>query len=150
MSGGAAEKLFCPHVLASGADKLKRRNMNQRSGMFRRLGFAAVGICSLTPMAARAANTVYFSTSAAGVTKSIADWGVEVAWVNPDNMRQSIANMGAGNIDVIAGNFYLDEPLQADGSLGPNSKAAINAQMQVLQMAGNKPYILGPTVGNTN
>ena len=109
-----------------------------------------LGLYSLMPITAHAANTVYFSTSDVGQTKSISQWGVEVAWVSTDNMRQSIANMGANNISLIAGNFYLDEPLQTNGEIGPNSKAAIDAQMQVLLMAGNKPYVLGPTVGNTN
>jgi hypothetical protein len=114
------------------------------------LSVTLLALCGLMPIAARAQNTVYFSTSAAGQTKSIAQWGVEVAWVNADSMRQSIAHMGANQIDLIAGNFYPDEPLAANGEIGPNSKAAIDAQMQVLLMAGNKPYVLGPTVGNTN
>jgi hypothetical protein len=122
--------------------------------MNRKIAIAAsgtlLGLYGLMSSAAQAQNTVYFSTSNVGQTKAIADWGVEVAWVSADNMRQSLANMGASQIDLIAGNFYLDEPLQANGDIGPNSKAAIDAQMQVLLMAGNKPYVLGPTVGNTD
>jgi hypothetical protein len=124
--------------------------MKLRPNSLKRAAFLLLAVSSWMPIIAHAQNTVYFNTTAAEQTKSIANWGVEVAWVNADNMRQSIANMGASQIDLIAGNFYLDEPLQANGDIGPNSKAAINAQMQLLFMAGNKPYVLGPTVGNTN
>ena len=126
-------------------------NLNHPSRTLRgAISVTLLGLYSLMPVTVQAANTVYFSTSDVGQIKSISQWGVEVAWVDADNMRQSIANMGANNIDLIAGNFYLDEPLQANGDIGPNSKAAIDAQMQVALMAGNKPYVLGPTVGDTD
>ena len=53
----------------------------------------------------------------------------------------------ANQIDLIAGNFYLDEPLQADGTLGPGCKASIDAQMQVLRCIAHRTggYARSPT-----
>jgi hypothetical protein len=48
---------------------------------------ALLGLGSPPPMTALAANTVYFSATDAGQTKSISQWGVEVAWVSSDNMH---------------------------------------------------------------
>ena len=67
-----------------------------------------------------------------------------------DNMRQSIANMGANNINLIAVNFWVDEPLQANGQIGANSMSRINSQLAIAAMAGNKPILLGPNVGSTD
>ena len=77
-----------------------------------------LGLYSFAPNSARAQNTVSFSTSAPGQTKSIDEWGVEVVGPSSDDMRQSIAHMGAQNIDLIAVNFWLHEPLQANGQIG--------------------------------
>ena len=98
----------------------------------------------------RRRQNIYFSTSDPGQTKSIAQWGNEVAWVSSDNMRQTIANMGANNISLIATNFYVDQPLQADGTLNPQDKAYIDSQLAVAAKAGNKAFVLGPNVGDSD
>jgi autotransporter-associated beta strand protein len=109
-----------------------------------------LGLYRLTPSTAVAQNTVYFSTTDAGQTKSIAQWGVEVVDDSSDNMRQSIANMGANNIDVIATNFFVDQPLQANGQIATSDQAQLNTQLSIAAMAGNKPLIMGPNVGDTD
>ena len=66
--------------------------MKQRK-IFSAVSVTLLGLYRLTPTTASAQNTVYFSTTDAGQTKSIAQWGVEVVDDSSDNMRQSIANM---------------------------------------------------------
>jgi autotransporter-associated beta strand protein len=109
-----------------------------------------LGFYHFTPTTASAQNTVYFSTTDVGQTKSIAQWGVEVVDDSSDNMRQSIANMGADNIDVIATNFFVDQPLQANGQIATSDQSQINTQLSIAAMAGNKPLIMGPNVGDTD
>ncbi len=123
--------------------------MKQRN-IFGIASVALLCLYRLMPMTADAQNTVYFSTSAAGQTKSIAQWGVEVVDDSSDNMRQSIANMGANNIDVIATNFFVDQPLQANGQIATSDQAQLNTQLSIAAMAGNKPLIMGPNVGDTD
>jgi autotransporter-associated beta strand protein len=116
----------------------------------RREVLGAVSLASLlVPLASRA-QIVTFSTSSTGVTKSISQWGVEVVEDNSDNMRLSINNMGANNIDLIATNFFVNEALQANGSIGPNSQSQLNTQLSIAAMAGNKPIFIGPNVGDTD
>src|SRR5262249_42532829 len=103
---------------------------------------------TMAPLSVRAQNTVYFSTSAAGQTKSIAQWGADTAWPSSDNMRQSIASMGANQIGVVRLNFYEDEALQADGTIGPNSRTGSDNQISIAAMAGNKPLALTPDTGD--
>ena len=124
--------------------------MNKRRKTVGTLIVVFFGLCGLTPISIRAANTVYFSTSDFGQSKSISQWGVEVVEDNADNMRQSIANMGVNNIDLIATNFFVDEALQSNGTIGPNSMAQLNTQLGIAAMAGNKPLFIGPNVGNTD
>jgi autotransporter-associated beta strand protein len=116
--------------------------------IFGAVGATLFGLHCVLPISAHAQNTVYFSTSAAGVAKSIAQWGADTAWPSPDNMRQSIANMGVNQIGVVRLNFYEDEPLQADGTLGPNSITRIDNQISITEMAGNKPLALTPDTGD--
>jgi hypothetical protein len=103
-----------------------------------------ISLTSLAPSALHAVNTVYFNTSDVGVTKSITDWGVDTSWPSADNMRQSIMHMGAGQIDVVRVNFFMDEPLQPNGEIGPSSKSRINTQLNLAAMAGNKPLVVIP------
>ena len=83
-----------------------------------------------------------------GETKSIAQWGVDTAWPSADNMRQGIEHMGADQIDVVRVNFYIDEPLQGDGTLGPNTRTRLDAQLALASMPGNKPIAMTPNSGD--
>jgi hypothetical protein len=49
-------------------------------------------------------------------------------------------------VDVARINFFMEEPLDADGQIGPCLKERIDAQL-VLAMAGNKPVALTPATG---
>ena len=118
--------------------------MTNQQGTGRVFRIVLLGVCSVLPVTVRGQNTVYFSTSDAGQMKSISDWGVDTAWPSADNMRLSMAHMGVDQIDVVRLNFYVDEPLEANGEIGPNSKARLDTQLSIAAMAGNKPLALTP------
>lgn len=91
---------------------------------------------------------VPFSTVLEGQIKSIPEWGADTAWPSTDNMRHCITHMGIENIDVIRLNFYIHEPLDANGQLGADSKAKITNQLNITAMAGSKPLVLTPATGD--
>ena len=57
------------------------------------LPLISFGIVSRSPLHAQD-HTLLFSTGAAGVTKAIANWGLDVTWPSPDNMRRGLVFMG--------------------------------------------------------
>src|SRR5436305_7512744 len=101
---------FCVNLLAGGCSGGRmfgsvRISQKVQAAPRRRcrmlLSMAVVaGLSELTSATAHAADTVSFSTSAAGTTKSIATWGVEAVDGNGNNVRQSVASMGANNINL--------------------------------------------------
>ncbi|MGL1955816.1 MAG: RICIN domain-containing protein [Colwellia sp.] len=91
------------------------------------------------------AQDVHFNYSSIGETKAMTHWGVDTAWPSPDNVRQSIYHMGIDQVDVVRLNFFTDEALDANGELGPNSKARIDTQLELAALAGNKPLALLPS-----
>jgi len=91
------------------------------------------------------AQDVHFQYNGAGVTKSSTEWGVDTAWPSQDNVRQTIFHMGVDQIDLVRVNYFMDEPLDANGNIGPNSRAQIDWQMQLYAMSGgNKPLAITP------
>ena len=117
--------------------------------------FAAASL----PLTLRAQNTVFFSPSDPGQTKSVAEWGVDTAWPSFDNVRQSIAHIGAANIDVVRLTFHPAYPLTPNGdgsySLSATAKGFIDNQLALAAMAGAKPLTLlpgefGPTFDATH
>jgi hypothetical protein len=93
------------------------------------------------------AQDIQFDFNGAGEIKSMTHWGVDTAWPSADNMRQSIFHMGKNQVDVVRINFFMDEPLDADGQIGPRSKQRIDTQLALAAMAGNKPLALTPATG---
>ena len=51
---------------------------------------------------------------------------------------------------MIATNFYVDQPLQANGQIATSDQSQLNTQLSIAAMAGNKPLIMGPNVGDTD
>ena len=109
---------------------------------------AALAGVGQVPAVVAAQDTVYFSTTAAGVTKSIDTWGLDTAWPSTDNMRQGIEHMGLDQVDVVRVNFYVDEPLLGDGTLGPSTKSRLDNQLSIAAMASGKPIALTPNSGD--
>src|SRR5688500_4829469 len=112
----------------------------------RTLGLLAV--FGLVTVSARAQNTVSFSTSDAGQTKSIVEWGIDTALNHFDNVRQSIANLGTNNVDVVRLTFNPVEPLVDNGngtySLNQNNKNDVDFKLGLAGLAGSKPLSLFP------
>ncbi|QDU57354.1 Ricin-type beta-trefoil lectin domain protein [Aeoliella mucimassa] len=95
-----------------------------------------------------AINTIEFSPTAVGESKSVGTWGVDTAWPNYDNVRQSIENIGRSNVDIVRMLVYVDEPLVDLGSgnyeLNAAAKAKVNQHLELAQQLGiNVPYTLG-------
>jgi hypothetical protein len=109
---------------------------------------AAVALLFSVSPAALAQNTVPFSVNAPGVTKAVVEWGIDTALYYHDQNRQSVANMGAANIDVVRLTFNPVEPLIANPgggySLNQVNKDAINFQLGLASLAGTKPLSLLP------
>ena len=93
------------------------------------------------------AQDVHFEFNGAGQTKAMTEWGVDTAWPSQDNMRQSLYHMRAAQVDVVRVNFFMHEPLDANGEIGPRSKALIDQQLLLAAMAGNKALALTPATG---
>jgi len=99
------------------------------------------------------AQDVHFDYSGEGETNAMTHWGVDTAWPSYDNVRQSIFHMGKDQVDVVRVNFYMFEPLVGCDEnyngceIGPESKARIDAQLQLAAMAGDKPLALTPATG---
>ena len=70
-------------------------------------------------------NTITFDPNDAGVDKSVPTWGVDAAWPNFDNVRQSIEHIGQDNVDAVRVLVYFDEPLEnlGRGNFGLNAAA---------------------------
>lgn len=70
-------------------------------------------------------NVMLFRADAPGDPgKSVETWGVDTAWPDERNIRLSVSHMGVENVDVVRMNFFVDEPLTAQGKLGPSSRRA--------------------------
>jgi autotransporter-associated beta strand protein len=115
----------------------------------------AVATLAVAGAPAFAQQTVNFATSSAGVTKSVAEWGVDTAWPNYDNVRLSVAHMKQASVDTVRLTFVTEQPLVDNGngtySLNATAKASIDAQLSLAALAGsNKPLTFVPTVGATD
>jgi hypothetical protein len=99
-------------------------------------------------LASYAQNTVSFSINSPGITKSVAEWGVDTAWPSYDNVRQSIAHIGANNVDVYRLTFHPAYPLSDNGngsySLSATAKGFIDNQLALAGLGGTKPLALLP------
>lgn len=106
------------------------------------------GCCSLGAASSEAVNTISFSPSSAGVDKSVPLWGVDTAWPDFNNVRQTIEHIGQSNIDVARVLVYFDEPLVSFGrgnfGLNAAAKSKIDVHLDRVAMAGtNIPLTFG-------
>lgn len=121
--------------------------------MEQRVGKAVCALAVLVhgswlPTLVHAQNTVAFNINAQGVTKSVAEWGVDTAWPSFDNVRQSIAHIGANNVDLFRLTFHPAYPLSDNGdgtySLSSTAKGFIDNQLALAALGGNKQLALMP------
>ncbi len=94
---------------------------------------------------AEAADDVHFSFNGEGETKAMYDWGIDTAWPSYDNIRQAIYHMGADQVDIVRLNYFLDEPLDENGEIGPNSRAQIDWQLTLVSLVGREDIPLALT-----
>jgi autotransporter-associated beta strand protein len=114
-----------------------------------RLLAIAAAVWSSTPLATYASNTVGFSMSDPGVTRSVAEWGIDAAWPSYDNVRLSFASIGANNVDMVRMTYDPAEALIDNGngtySLNAIAQQRVNDQLALAGMSGtNKPLTLVP------
>lgn len=115
-----------------------------------KLGLPQVVACSLSLLSVgvQAQHTVTFSVNDRGQTKSVAEWGVDTAWPSFDNVRQSVENIGADNVDVVRLTFYPGQPVTTSRGgglvLSDTAKGLIDDQLALAAMAGTKPIALLP------
>src|SRR5437879_500109 len=80
-----------------------------------RLGWMAlVALCILANSLQAQDHTLVFSTSAAGVSKAITNWGLDVTWPNYDNMRRGLIFMGTNAVDMVRVAFQSARPLRSE------------------------------------
>ena len=97
-------------------------------------------------ISARAQNhTVLFNSTDPGVTKSIGTWGIDTTWASTDNMRDGMVFMGSNQVDVIRVGFVVKDALDVNGQLSTSAKSDLDAEKNVANMAGNKPWMFSPT-----
>lgn len=113
------------------------------------LFFVAVLSCyALNAVPALAVNTINFSPTAPGIDKSVPVWGVDTAWPNFDNVRQSIHHIGPSNVEIARVLVYFDEPLVNLGGgnfeLNASAKAKVDNHLNlVAQLGSNMPITFG-------
>lgn len=95
-------------------------------------------------------NAIYFSASDVGVDRSVAEWGVDAAWPDYNNVRQSVANIGPANVDFVRiAAFDTAQPLIDNGngtfSLTQTSKDFVDLYLERAALAGpNIPLAIVP------
>lgn len=89
--------------------------------------------------------TLLFSTSGTGVSKSITNWATGVV-DGVDVVRSSLIHMGADQIDLVNIPFPMFDPLTS-GTLSDASKSSIDGWLSIADWAGSKPLAMGPDTG---
>src|SRR5262245_9756205 len=72
---------------------------------------ALLSLFTLTHLLPAQDQNISFNTTAAGTSKSITNWGLDVTWANPDNMRRGLAFMGTNEVDMVRVAFLANAPL---------------------------------------
>lgn len=116
------------------------------SDFFRAVAYALLAFVSFAATCGWAQNhTVLFNTSDPGVTKSIGTWGMDTTWANYDNMRDGMIFMGSNQVNVIRVGFVVKDALDVNGQLSAAAKSDLDAEKNVANSAGNKPWMFSPT-----
>lgn len=95
----------------------------------------------------RISSSIYLSPKAPGATLvpfSINDngiklpvrWGLDVAWVNEQNVRKGINHIGKDNISIMRGSFQTTYPLTNDTELTADQKSMLDTRMKLINIVG--------------
>ena len=91
-------------------------------------------------------NTVSFSTSDPGVSRAITNWGMGTVG-GSDVIESGLIYMGTNQIGVIEIPFTLKDAL-TNGDISAASKAEIDANLTVADVAGSKPLAISSGTGD--
>lgn len=119
----------------------RRLRHSRRLGVF----VVLVAIAFASPVRAQV-QTVLFSTSGAGATAAITNWGIGVVG-GSDIINRALIFMGSNNIDEVNLPFTLMDPL-TNGQLSAASQTEIAGNLALASLAGNKPLIIGSGTGD--
>ncbi len=73
---------------------------------------------------------IYFNVSEEGVAKPII-WGLDLAWLDPVNIRRGTAYMGKENVDIIRSSFMPTDPL-SNGALSGTALTNTNLRISYI------------------
>jgi len=111
-----------------------------------RLPWVAFGLCFLASILQARDHTLAFSTSDAGVTRAVTNWGAGTVG-GADVVRSSVINMGADQIDVIVMPFPVWDGI-TNGQISLRSKQQMDYWMSAAAIAGNKPLAISCGTGD--
>jgi hypothetical protein len=92
------------------------------------------------------AQTVLFTVTDPGVSRSITNWGMGVVG-GTDVIESGLIYMGSNQISVIEIPFTLKDPL-TNGDISASSKAEIASFLEIADVAGSKPLALSSGTGD--
>ncbi len=108
--------------------------------MFHRTRLSVLTAVAALALPGHAVNTVHFDPNDAGIDKSVPTWGVDSAWANFDNVRQSFHHIGQDNVEIVRVLVYYDEPLVNLGGgnyeLNAAAKAKVDNHLALAAMGG--------------
>jgi len=114
-------------------------------GFAAKVKIAMAGMLVLAFNASGLDQPVLFDTSAPGESKAIAEWGLDTAWDNTDNIRRGAIFMGASEVDYVRVTFPVDDILTA-GELSAANKLEADYRVDHIAWAGlaSKPLTMTP------
>ena len=69
-------------------------------------------------------------------------WGVDVAWINEQNVRKGINHMGKENVTLVRGSFQTSKPLQDDSVLTSSHISTLNTRMRLANLVSDTAEII--------
>lgn len=74
---------------------------------------------------------LFFDTTDPGVSKAIPTWGLDLAWLNENNLRRGVVFMGQPQVDVVRCSFTGDTPVSG-GDLTGTGLTEFNTRLSLV------------------
>jgi hypothetical protein len=91
-----------------------------------------VGLLSLQIRAQE--QTLVFSPTDTGITRSITNWGLDTCWISYDNMLRGLLYMGTNNVTIVRVGFFTDSQL-TNNDVSPSDKSQMQTMASYASMA---------------
>ncbi len=78
--------------------------------------------------------TLVFSPTDAGITRSITNWGLDTCWISYDNMYRGLLYMGTNNVTIVRVGFFTDSQL-TNNDVSPDDKSQMQTMASYASMA---------------